>query len=186
MGALVVLMLATVTLCVVLVGAAAWIAGRAVRRLHRFAGRVVDRSVLSLKARALPPGRVRQVARLRLDLRAGIDQTAWVLDEAAREDCALGELPRLFRRVEQLARSVDAELRMVEGGIGVTRGELAAAQQRSEDLVAIAAKIRRAVGTVRADLTSDVFRSLHGEVDVEVSALRAGVAHSLRAGLQAP
>jgi len=182
MSALVVLMLATVTVCVLLVGGAVWLAGRAVRRVHRAGRRVVDRSILSVKARALPPGRGRLVAGLRLDLRAGVDQTRRVLDDAVRHDCSLGELPRLFRRVEQLAASVDAELRLLEGRADVAEWQLVAAEQRAGELAAMAAEIRQGASAVRADLTSDLFGSLHREVEMEVSAVRAGAAVLRRPG----
>jgi hypothetical protein len=176
MTELVVVMLVAVAGCVVLVGGAVWVAGRAVRRLHRVGRRAVDRSILSVKARALPPGRGRQVAGLRLDLRAGVVQTRRVLDDAVRHDCSLGELPRLFRRVERLAASVDAELRLLEGRADVAEWQLRAAEQRAGELVAMAAKIRQGASAVRADLTSDLFGSLHREVELEVSAVRAGAA----------
>jgi hypothetical protein len=177
MHTFVVLLLVAVTLSVVCLGAVVWMAVLALRRLRRFTGRLVDRGVLSVKAHALPPGRARQVAGLRLDLRAGMDHTRRALHDAARRNCPLGELPGLFRQIEHLAESVDGELRLLEGERDVVqRARLATVRQRSEDLVATAANIRRAVSGVQADLYADLFHSLHGDVDLEVSALRAGVA----------
>jgi hypothetical protein len=177
MSTFVVLLLVAVTLSVVCLGAAVWRAALALRRLHRSTRRLVDRGVLSVKAHALPPGRARQVAGLRLDLRAGMDHTRRVLEDATCRNCPLGELPELFRRVEHLAESVDGELRMLEGEPDVVQRErLATVRQRSEDLVATAANIRRAVSGVQTDLYADLFPPLRGDVDVEVSALRAGVA----------
>jgi hypothetical protein len=52
--------------------------------------------------------------------------------------------------------------------------QVVAVRQRSEELIAMAATIRTVSG-VHADLNSDLFRALHGEVDLELRALRAGV-----------
>ena len=179
MSALVMVLLALVALWVVLAASAVWMAVIAFRRFRQLTRRVVDRGILSVKARALPPGRGRQVAGLRLELRDAVDRTRRVLDDATARNCPLGELPGLFRRIESLAGSVDAELRILEGDPDAEqRARLAAVRQRSADVVAMTARIRRAVSGVHADLSGGAFRSLQGEVDLEVRALRAGVAAS--------
>jgi hypothetical protein len=189
MTAVVVLALALTALAVVSIGGALWIATRTLRRLRRLrraAGRLVEDGTLRVKAYVLPPGRARQAAVLRRDLRAAIDRTGRLLDEAGRRDCPLGELPRLFRRVEELAASVDGELRTLEREPGpLPPDRVAAVRGRGEGLVAITAMIRSAVGGVHAELNGDLFRTLHSDVDLEVRALRAGVAAARRPGGEA-
>ncbi|MCA1843489.1 MAG: hypothetical protein LC792_09965 [Actinobacteria bacterium] len=177
MSGLLVLVLVVITLSVAFFVSAMWLATGAVRRVHRLTRPVVDRATLSVKAHALPHRPAREVARLRLELRTGMEQTRRILDDARRRDCPLGELPGLFRRVEQLAESVDGELRVLEGERDrLQQGRIGAARQRSEDLMAMAATIRRDVGAVYAVLNSELFHSLRGDVDLELRALRAGVA----------
>jgi hypothetical protein len=85
---------------------AVWWAVRMLRRLRCFTVRLLDRSRLTVRARLLP-GSGRQVAATRLRLHGGLDLTRRVLDDASRRNHPLGDLPRLFRRIEQLAASVD-------------------------------------------------------------------------------
>ena len=182
MNAVVVVMLVAVMFCVVLVGGAVWMVALALRRLRRLTRRVTDRAALSVRAYALPPGGTREVARLRLELRAGIDQTRRVLEDV-RRNCPLGELPLLFRRVERLAESVDAELRVLEPDAGGSHpARLDSGRRRSRELVAMAATIRRVVSGVYADLNSDLLPPLQHDVDLELQALRAGAAAVRRPG----
>jgi hypothetical protein len=186
MTVLVVLLVATAAVVVAFVVAGVRMAARTVGRVHQVTRRAVDRAVVPARAYGLPPGRGRQVARLRLTLRRELERTGRVLETAAGEHCSLGELPLLFRRVEQLGRSVDAELRMLEAGADTTGPQASAAAHRAEDVVALAAKIRRAAVAAHADLTADAFGSLRGEVDMEVRAVRAGLEVVRRPEARAP
>lgn len=174
MRTLVVVMLVAVTVAVVSAGVALWWAARMVRRLHCCAARLVDRGTLTARAHLLP-GLGRRVAAARLQLHTGLDQTRRVLDDASRRNCPIGDLPGIFRRIEQLAGSVDAELRMLGGDSdAVQRSRLADALRRSEELASMAAAVRRTVSGIHADLQLDGFGVLQRDLDVELRALRAG------------
>jgi len=173
---LVVVVLVLVTVTVVSVGFALWWAARMLRRLRCFTVRLVDRWTLTVKARLLL-GSARHVAAAQLQLHTGLDQTRRVLNDASRRNCPLGDLPGIFRRIEQLAASADADLRMLDGDRDpLQRARLADAVRRSEELAAMAASIRGTVSGVHADLQLDGFGLLQRDLDVELRALRAGVA----------
>jgi hypothetical protein len=172
MRVLVVVML----VAVVSVGLTLWWAARMLRRLRRFSIRLVDRGRLTVRAHLLP-GTARQAAAAQLQLRIGVDLTRRVLHDASRRKSPLGDLPGLFRRIEQLAAAVDAELRILDGDRDpLQRARLAAAVRRSEELTSMTAAIRRTVSEVHADLQLDGFGRLQRDLDVELSALRAGAA----------
>ena len=174
MRSLVVAMLVMVTIAVVSAGLALWWAARILRRLRAFTVRLVDRETLRVKAR-VRLGAHRQVAGARLQLHTGLDQTRRVLDDASRRNSPLGDLPGIFRRIEQLAGSVDAELRMLEGDCDpVQLARLADAVRRSDELTSMASAIRRTVSGVHADMQLDGFGLLQRDLDVELTALRAG------------
>jgi hypothetical protein len=174
MSALVVVMLVAVMVAVASVGLAGWWAARMLRRLRCVTVRLLDRGTLTVRARLLP-GPSRQVAAARLQLHTGLDQTRRLLGDASRRSYPLGDLPGLFRRIEHLAASVDAELRMLEGDRDtIQRARLADAVRRSEELTSMAAAIRRTISGVHADMQLDGFGLLQRDLDVELRALRAG------------
>ena len=176
MRAVIVVMLVAVTLAVVAVSLTVWWVTRALRHLRRSTRRLVNRGTLSVKAH-LVPGSARQVAAARLQLSTGVDQTRRLLADAPRRNCPLGDLPGLFRRIEHLAASVDTELEMLDGDRDpVQRERLASVLRRSGQLVSMTAAIRRTVSGLHADMNLDGFGRLQRDLDVELSALRAGAA----------
>jgi hypothetical protein len=182
MGELVMVMVVALALTACSVGLAVWWTTRMLRRLRRFTGRLVDRGALAARAH-LVGGTVRQAAAAQLRLRSGIDQTRRVLDDARHRHCPLGDLPGLFRRVEHLATSVDAELRMLARDPDpVQQARLAAVLRRSDELTSMAAAIRRTVSSVHADMQLDPFTMLQRDLDIELSALRGGAATIRHAG----
>lgn len=176
MRGLVVVFLVGVTLWVVAAGLTVWWAIRRLCRLTGRAVRLVDRGSLSVKAH-VAPGLSRQVAATRLHLRQAIEQTGRVLDDAARRNCPLGDLPGVFRRIEHLAGALDAELQILDGDRDpLQRARLGAVLGRSEELASMTAGIRRAVSGVHAEMRTGGFETLQRDLDVELCALRAGAA----------
>jgi hypothetical protein len=177
MRGLVVLVLITLVLTAVSVGVVLWWTARMLRRLRRATRRLLERGTLSARAYVSPPGRARHVAAARLHLRTGMEQTRRVLEDASRRNCPVGDLSAIFRRIEHLAGSVDAELRVLDGDRDpLQRGRLASAVQRSDELVAMAASIRHAVSGVHAEMQFDTFALVRRDLDVELRAVRAGAA----------
>jgi hypothetical protein len=81
--------------------------------------------------------------------------------DASRRNCLLGDLPGIFRRIEQLPASADAELRMLDGDrYQLQRARLADAMRRSDELPSMEAAIRRTVSGVNADMHLDGFGPL--------------------------
>ena len=174
MRTLVVVAFVMVMVAVVSMGLALWWAVRMVRRLRAFTVRLVDRWTLTVRARLLL-GSPRHVAAAQLQLHTGVDQTRRVLHDAARRNCPLGDLPGMFRRIEQLAAAIDAELRMLDSDRDpLQRARLADALRRGAELASMTAAIRRTVSGVHADMHLDGFGLLQRDLDVELKALRAG------------
>ena len=176
MRGLVVVVLVGVALWVAAAGLAIWWAIRLLRRLSDSTRRLVDRGSLSVKAH-LAPGSTGRVAAARLRLRGAIERTRRMLDDAARRNCPLGDLPGIFRRIERLADAVDGELALLDrDGDRIQRARLGAVLVRSDELASMAAGIRRTVSGVHAEMQIDGFEMLQRDLDVELSALRAGAA----------
>ena len=176
MSTLVVVALVMVMVAVISAGLALWWVVRMVRRVRALTVRLVDRWTLTVRSRLLL-GPARHVAAAQLQLHSGLDQTRRVLNDASRQNCPLGDLPGIFRRIEQLAASADADLRMLDGDRDpLQRARLADAVRRSDELVSMAAAIRRTVSGVHAEMQLDGFGVLQRDLDVELRALRAGVA----------
>lgn len=172
----VVVFLVGFTVWVVAAGLTIWWAIRLLRRVTDRTRRAVDRGLLSIKAH-LAPGSSRRVAAAQLELRSGMERTRRVLEDALRRHCPLGDLPGLFRRIEHLAEAVDGELQILAGDRdGLQRTRLAAVLVRSEELVAMAAGIRRTVSGVRGEMQADGFELLRRDLAVELSAVAAGAA----------
>ncbi|HYH49840.1 MAG TPA: hypothetical protein VEG38_09865 [Acidimicrobiia bacterium] len=182
MRVLVVVMLVGLALSVLSAGLTIWWTIKIGRRLTQRARRLVERASLTARAQ-LVPGAARQVASARLQLSIGVEQTRRALEDAARRNCPLGDLPSLFRRVERLAEAVDAELQMLVGDRdAIQRMRLAAVLARSDELTAMTTSIRRTLSGVRADMHADGFGLLRRDLDVELEALRAGAAVARQPG----
>jgi hypothetical protein len=86
---------------------------RGVARGTAHARRVVEDA--QLKARSYTtPGVTGEVARLRLDLRTAVDSTFAALDEHRAQDAGLAEAAALLARLNDHARALDGELKLLE------------------------------------------------------------------------
>jgi hypothetical protein len=152
--------------------AAVWRAVRWVRRSPR-----LRRRVRSVQALATPPGARRQVACLRRDLSAAAHATGEAVAVVRTAGGAVGDLPHLARRLGRVARTLDAELRLLAGE--PDPAELArvlpAARARVADVTRVALAIRRAASAGLGAETAAEIAPLQAEVAREVLALDAGV-----------
>jgi len=152
--------------------AAVWRVVRWVRRSP-----LVHRRARSVRALATPPGARRQVACLRRDLSAAAHATAQAVAVVGQAGGTVGDLPQLARRLARVARTLDAELRLLAGE--PDRAELArvlpAASARVADVSRVALAIRRATTAGLGAATAAELAPLQAEVAREVQALDAGV-----------
>jgi hypothetical protein len=138
---------------------------------------LVHRRVRSVRALTTPPGARRQVACLRRDLSAAAHATAQAVAVVGQAGGTVGDLPHLARRLARVARTLDAELRLLAGE--PDRAELArilpAASARVADVSRVALSIRRAATAGLGADTAAELAPLQAEVAREVQALDAGV-----------
>lgn len=86
---------------------------RGVARGTAHARRVVEDTQLRAR-RYTAPGVAGEVARLRLDLRTAIDSTFAALDQHRAQDAGLSEAAALLARLNDHARALDGELKLLE------------------------------------------------------------------------
>jgi hypothetical protein len=131
-----------------------------------------------LRARArFSSGPQRKVLTLRVRLGEALDSGRAAVELAARGDGSRGELPRLFRRIQEEGVALDLQLRLMESETdpSVLSEELPAAGHRVDQVVALVRRLRSAVASGLAGPTDDTLTALHSDVDREVAALHAGV-----------
>jgi hypothetical protein len=152
--------------------AAVWRVVRWVRRSS-----LVRRRVRGMQALTTPPGARRRVACLRRDLSAAAHATGQAVAVVRQAGGTVGDLPQLARRLAGVARTLDAELRLLAGE--PDRAELArvlpAATARVADVSRVALAIRRAATVGLGAATAAELAPLQAEVAREVQALDAGV-----------
>ncbi|MEF2978900.1 hypothetical protein [Subtercola sp. YIM 133946] len=153
-----------------------------VRRARR--SRALQSAALRTRA-TLSVGRQRTVLKLRMRLAESVQSGRAAVDLAAQRDVARGELPRLFGRLEAEARTLDAQLRLMESETdrGVLARELVSAENRVAQVGALVRQVRSAVADALA-VDEESLGSLGADLDREVEALYAGVEelHSLNGG----
>ena len=159
------------------------------RRVRR--SRSVSGAVLRTRAR-VSRGPQRTILSLRVRLEQSLDSGQAAVDLAAHSGGPRGDLPRLFRRIQQEGVALDRQLQLMESEIdpAVLAAELPAATDRVEQVAGLVRRLRSAVASGLAGLTDDTLTTLSSEMDREVAALHAGVqelhALSRRDGLQEP
>lgn len=149
-----------------------------VRALVRRIRRSRNVAAVALRARArFSSGPRRRVLTLRVRLAESLDSGRAAADLAARGDGPRGELPRLFRRIEQEGLALDLQLRLMESETDPARlaEELPAAEHRVGQVAGFVRRLRAAVAAGLAAPTDDTLTVLRADVDREVAALHAGV-----------
>lgn len=159
---------------VVAITATALIARALYRRLRR--NRALAGTALRTRAN-FSRGQQRKVLFLRVRLAETLDSGQAAVDLAVRSEGLRGELPRLFRRIQEESAALDLQLRLLESETdsAVIAEQLPAAGRRVDQVVALVRRLRSAVGSGLAGSTDDTLSTLHTDVDREVAALHAGV-----------
>ncbi len=149
-----------------------------VRALYRRLRRNRALAGTALRTRAnFSRGPQRKVLFLRVRLAETLDSGRAAIDLAVRSEGLRGELPRLFRRIQEESVALDLQLRLLESetDAAVLADELPAAGHRVDQVVALVRRLRSAVASVLAGSSDDTLTTLHSDVDREVAALHAGV-----------
>ncbi|MFT2816800.1 hypothetical protein [Leifsonia sp. A12D58] len=144
------------------------------RRVRR--SRAVNSAVLKSRAQ-LSWGLRRKVLALQLQLDQALDSGRAAIDLAVRSDGRRGDLPRLFRRIEDEAAILRAQLRLMESETdsAALADALAAASLSVDQISDMIRELRASVSAGLGDPTGDALSALHAEVDLEVASLHAGL-----------
>jgi hypothetical protein len=144
------------------------------RRVRR--SRAVGGTVLRTRA-ALSHGPQRSVLALRVRLAETLASGQSAIDLLASGHGPRGDLPRLFRRIQEESAALDLQLRLMESETdsAVLGESLPAARHRVEQVTGLVGRMRTTVAAVLAGSTDDVLTTLDGDVDREIAALHAGV-----------
>jgi len=144
------------------------------RRVRR--SRAVGGTVLRTRA-ALSHGPQRSVLALRVRLAETLTSGQSAIDLLASGHGPRGDLPRLFRRIQEESAALDLQLRLMESETdsAVLGESLPAARHRVEQVTGLVGRMRTTVAAVLAGSTDDVLTTLDGDVDREIAALHAGV-----------
>ena len=150
------------------------------KRVRR--SRTLNAAVLRTRA-TLSWGTQRDVLQLRIRLNDTLDSGQAAIELAALTEGPRGELPRLFRRIQAAATTLDAELRFLESETdsAALAEWLPVLQRRVDQVAAIVRRLRSAVASGLNGLSDETLAVLRADVDREVDALRAGMQelHSL-------
>ncbi|WP_328913513.1 MULTISPECIES: hypothetical protein [unclassified Streptomyces] len=146
---------------------------RRVERGGAQARRVVEDSRLRAR-RYTTVGPAAELAQTRLDLRAAIDSTSRALEEGRGEDASLSEAVVLFARLNDHARALDGELRLLEREPDKARlaEHLPGLTERARRITHSADTLRWAAQDRARRFADDELTALTREIDLESGALR--------------
>jgi hypothetical protein len=178
LGELLLAGLVVFVIVVALVGFAVWWLWRLLRASLRWPPRL-----RTVQFYAAPPGPRREVAFLRRELAAAVTSTPRAVATVRASAGVVGELPQLVRRLERVATTLDAELRLLanEPDPAEVVRILPAARARVGDVTRVARTIRRAATAGLGAQSAAEVGALSADVEREVTALAAGVRHLLTA-----
>ncbi|MEV6009991.1 hypothetical protein AB0M29_24650 [Streptomyces sp. NPDC051976] len=146
---------------------------RGVARGKVQARRVVEDTQLKARRYTLP-GPAGELAQLRLDLRTSIDSTFRALDDGRADDPSLSEAAALLARLNDHARLLDGELKMLEREPDRTRiaQRLPHLTERTHRITHSADSLRWAAQDRARRFADDDLAHLSHQIDIESSALR--------------
>ncbi|MCZ4124123.1 hypothetical protein [Streptomyces sp. H39-S7] len=155
---------------------------RGVERGSAQARRVVEDT--ALKARRYTLGSAGELAQLRLSLRTSIDSTYRALDAGSAEDASLSEAAALLARLNDHARVLDTELKVLERepDKGRIADRLPSLAERTERITHSADALRWAAQDRARQFADDDLTSLAQQIDIEAGALRHWAPSTLPTG----
>jgi len=164
--------LAVLVFMVAVTALAAWWLWRLVKAKLRW-----HRQIRVVQLWTAPPGPRREVAFLRRELAEAISSTPQALARVKASAGVVGDLPSLTRRLERVATTLDAELRILasEPDQGEVARLVPAARERVADVTRAARGIRRAASAGLGAQSAAELRMLSADVEREVAAVAAGV-----------
>lgn len=167
------LVLAFVALAVVATVRTVRAVRRGVARGTAHARRVVEDTQLKAR-RYTTPGVGGDVAQLRIDLRTAIDSTFTALDERRSDDAALTEAAALLGRLNEHARALDGELKLLEREPDRSRvaARLPELTTRVRHITHSADSLRWAAQDRAHHATADDLAALTDQIAIESAALR--------------
>lgn len=132
---------------------------------------------LAVRAAFVPPGPHREVIQLRVQLSKEVLGSRRALATLDNRRAIRGELEILVRRLEQVARTLDTQLRLLSGepDDNLLREFLPPARVRVGEIVGSSRRIRQITIAMLGGETDDTLHELTSDVDREVLALQAGV-----------
>jgi hypothetical protein len=169
----VLLFLAFVTLAVVTTVRTVRSVKRTVARGSAQARRVVEDNRLRAR-RYTHYGPAGEIAQLRLDLRASIDSTFAALGEGRAHDASLSEADALFARLNDHARALDTELKLLEREPDKNRlaAHLPSFTERTHRITHAADTLRWAAQDRARRFADDELAVLGRDIELEAGALR--------------
>ncbi|MGW7519063.1 hypothetical protein ACWGJ2_26090 [Streptomyces sp. NPDC054796] len=150
---------------------------RAVQRGVERTGTQVRRTVdeTALRAKAVQPGPVGELARTRLELRSSIDNTRRALEAGAERDASLREAMGLLDRLQEHARQLDGELRQLmdrEPDKERVAERLPEARERVAHIKQSADSLRFAAQDRAREYDAEGLSALREQIEIESGALR--------------
>ncbi|GGE90829.1 hypothetical protein [Mycetocola zhadangensis] len=144
------------------------------RRMRR--SRAVSGAMLRTRTR-LSLGRRHEVLSLRLRLDNSLASGQAAVDLAAHSEYAHGEIPRLFRRIQAEGIALESQLRLMESETdpAVLAEAIPVARRRVEAVASVVHELRSVVATGLAEESDAGLERLRSDVDIEVSAMNAGL-----------
>lgn len=146
---------------------------RGVERSTAQTRRVVEDNRLRARRYALP-GAAGELVQLRLDLRQSIDATFSALADRHPEDASLAEAAALLARLDDHARALDAELKLLEREPDKARlsARLPSLTDRTRRITHSADSLRWAAQDRVRRLADDDLTALTRQIEIESTALR--------------
>ncbi|MDJ0340172.1 hypothetical protein QMK19_05720 [Streptomyces sp. H10-C2] len=146
---------------------------RGVERSSAQARRVVEDAALKARRYTLV-GPAGNLAQLRLDLRTSIDSTHRALEAGSSEDASLSEAAALLARLNDHARVLDGELKLLEREPDKARiaDRLPGLTERAERITHSADSLRWAAQDRARQFNDDDLAVLAQQIDIEAGALR--------------